>query len=172
MQAAILLILLNSTPHFSDTASPEQRLARLTVVAAEQARVANMRIGGWEPRRIAAALLAIGHHESRFAEYVGAGCLVIPKGAPDCDAGRARSYYQLWRRACLKAWAQVPGSRAELREGTECAARRLIGAYYRCRADNPKNPLFGAFSGFRSACRWEGAHSRVRTFSSYLARLQ
>lgn len=169
----LLAVLLHFHPYSGDHEKPEARRARLTLVADAITTAAFKRYGGINPLVMAAALTTVAKAESNFALYVGEGrCLDGPRGArcdPDPRTGRprARTYFQLWKVACRKAWAQPQGSRAELYAAADCAAQRLAGAYYRCNHRHPDGRWAGAFSGYRSnICQWRPAASRARSMRS------
>lgn len=167
---AIVAILLAWPAFYTEVdEQPEKRRARLVVAAIEieQASRATR-----EPGETAAALLALGFHESRFAAYVGEGrCHEGPKGAR-CDNGKARGYFQLWLVACPSAWRLEPGSRESLRAEARCAARAWRGARLRCRNRHPAGPIAGAFAGYRGAdCEWSRGARRAKTWDRLVGRL-
>lgn len=112
----------------------------------------------------AALLIALGEAESDFAGYVGAGCVDVPPGAPDCDKGKARSYWQAWRVACPQAW-ELPRGEAATAAFASCARRRFWGAVRRCRGRHPSGPLAGGFSGYAGrGCDWPGGTARAARY--------
>jgi hypothetical protein len=170
------VVLLALPPWYQDADEPkQQRLARLTPVAVEVAAAAHS-LKYTEADIIAAALLTLGWHESRWARYVGEGrCLDGPPGAR-CDPYRgvpqARTYWQVHRNACPAAWRQRPGSAAELQAAARCAAVHWQGAYGRCKRRAVHGPVAGAFSGYRGAdCNWRGGVARARSFQSFRLQL-
>lgn len=172
MRDLILAILLAWPPFSAEPVleSSEDRATRLGNVADVIAATAARRPGGLDPAETAAALLTIGFWESRFALYVGAGrCETGPVGAR-CDPDRkgvprARTYWQLHRAACPSAWAEDPGSQAELVAAARCAAVLFSAARSRCGRYHKAGPIAGAFSGYRSAqCEWRGAVRRQTMF--------
>lgn len=183
----ILAVLMSATPHYTDTESPELRRVRMVPVAhavaaaAQQATCAAhwnvrgcRRIWPGSTENAAAALLALGWHETRWAQYVGRGrCLDGPKGSrcdPDPKTGlpRARGYWQLWRVAARDAWALPVGTPNALRAEAWAAMRRLAGARARC-VKRALTPLTGAFSGYAGRrCRWMPAKVRA----TYTARIE
>lgn len=175
---AILVVLLGLPPFHSETdESAEGRQARLQTVAAAIDHAAAAHAHRWPPQKTAAALLALGWHESRFARYVGEGrCHEGPPGAR-CDPNRhgvrqARTYWQLHRVACPAAWALPEGSAAELQVAARCAAGLLIGAEHRCRHRTPYGLLAGAFSGYRGiACDWRPSRARAQSALDFQRRL-
>ena len=163
---AVLAVLLSLQPHVSDLdEAPGARKARLGAIAQD---IATASKGN---RDRAAALIVLGSRESHFASWVGDGCQGDPpKGSGDCDKGRARSYWQVWARGCRKGWALPVGSRAAQAAFAGCAARLWQAARRRCQSAN-EDPLVGAYSGYRSVCRWEPAKARARRHRVMLARL-
>lgn len=157
-----------------------ERRARLRPAAAAIARAALRRPGGWEPVRVAAAEVAVGQHETNWARYVWEGCLAFPHAeSARCDPLRLRggeeraqslTFWQLKTRACTLVHAAPPArmileeprrrwapewSERQAFNGARCASERFVGAYQRCKGQNPDGDLAGAFSGYRSVgCRW------------------
>ena len=168
LQPAILEVLKSFPVHESDKdEDPKAREKRLGGVAEDVA------IASSGDREKAAALLTIGKFESHHARWVGAGCVgTPPKGVGDCDKGKSRSYWQMKITACPEGWLHPPGSRRAQKEFAKCAARRWIGAYYRCKNDHPKGPLAGAYSGYWSMCQGlEDAEERSGVHTSVLSKL-
>ena len=170
---AVLVVLLG-WPRFSAEPTPEtdlERQIRLTQAAIAITGAAVERPGSWQPVRTAAALLAVGDRESKFARYVWAGrCESGPEEArcdpsPRSGRPRARTYWQLHRAACPAAWAEEHGSFAETRAAARCASRLLVGAYYRCKTGHA-----GAFAGYAGNCGW--APLRARSRANLMARLE
>jgi hypothetical protein len=171
MLDVLVAILLAWPPFYTETdEQPEARRLRLVMAAQAIEQVAHATP---DPAQTAAALLAIGFHESRFAAYVGQGrCHEGPKGAR-CDEGRARGYWQLWRVACPPAWRLEPGSREALHAEARCAARAWRGALWRCRRRHPAGPIAGAFAGYRGAdCEWARGARRAQTFERIASKLR
>ena len=110
-----ILTLLLSHPAFWLERPDDTRGPRMSQVAGE--------IQAYPPE-VAAALIVQGQAESGFARYVAEGCRVVPKGAPDCDHGRARGYWQAWRAQCPVAYRYPVGSAQSLHEEVHCVARR------------------------------------------------
>ena len=110
-----LLTLLLGFPAFWLERPDASREARLARVAAELAAY---------PPEVAVAMAVQGQAESGFARYVAEGCLVVPRGAPSCDLGRARGYWQQWRAQCPGAYRYPAGSAESLHEEAHCVARR------------------------------------------------
>ena len=106
----------------------------------------------------AAALVALGWHESRFARYVLEDrCQDGPKGAR-CDEGRARGPWQVWGR-----WCRAVDRASEAR----CALATLRLGKQRCASWEGG---FAALAGHPS-CEWPGARKRVQTMRRVLAEL-
>ena len=148
-----------------DVDGPDGRADRLSRLAGVIARVSA------KPRD-RAILLTLGRNESAFAEYVGAGCTDIPEGAPDCDGGRARSYWQAWEVACPQAWKLERGSDEATEAFARCALRQMHSAARRCRGRHPAGYWAGGFSGYRSAsCTWGPAAARARELEVRASRL-
>lgn len=110
-----LLALLLGLPAFWLERPDPTREARMAQVAAELAQL---------PPEVAAALVVQGQAESGFARYVAEGCRVVPRGAPSCDRGRARGYWQQWRAQCPGAYLYQAGTPESLHEEVACVARR------------------------------------------------
>lgn len=148
----------------------EERVERFTPIAKVIYQVSNIRPRGVDRVTMISVLITLGQFESKFAKYVGEGrCIEGPVGM-QCDPDekgipRARSYFQHWEVSCPKLWETEPGSKEELFVAAKCTARKLTGAYYRCREINP-NVWAGAFSGFRaSSCIWEPAIERANAIN-------
>lgn len=184
LSQAILTALL-SLPRFSlDTETEGERAARMAVIAGAESEAVDQvsctghwatidcrRIWPGSRRQLAAALITVGWHESRYSELVHQGrCSELPKGM-QCDHGKARTVFQLWQVACPKAWEQEPGSVAELQQAAVCAARLLSNAYRMCATDDTPNNWAGAFSRYgRAYCRWPGGISRAATMARVLSK--
>jgi len=180
----ILLSALLVLPRFSlDTESPAERIARMGQIAQviDDATLRATCAGSYASaecrpvwlgsrRQLGAALIALGWHESKFAQAIGEGhCETLPVGMR-CDRGRARGYFQLWKVACPVAWQEEHGSAAELRESSWCAARLLSSAYRFCSADIPADPWARAFGRYAGrTCAWAGGIGRVRTMRQVLS---
>jgi hypothetical protein len=167
LKAAILVVLLNQTPSVFDEESKENREIRLEEVASAIA---------YSSKSVeeASIRLAIGIEESHFAEYVGAGCSQIPEGAPNCDRGKSRSYWQMKPSTCLKGWQFPRGSREALYAFAECSGRVFRGAMRACRGKHPAGPWADGFAGYRTVteCTWAPAARRVRTLQTVWGQLQ
>jgi hypothetical protein len=181
----VILSALFILPRFSlDTETASERVVRLRgiAVAIDQATLRATcsgpfalkdcnRVWPGSRRQLAAALVTIGWHESKFAQAIGRGdCQSLPKGMR-CDNGRARSYWQLWKVSCPAGWAEEHGSSAELRQSSWCAARLLSSSYRFCFDDDvPLDPWARAFGRYAGrSCRWIGGSGRVRTMRRVLS---
>ena len=98
--------------------------------------------------QLAAAMIANAHHESAsFARAVLEGrCDEMPAGV-QCDHGRARGAWQVWRVFCPAAYAHPAGSLESLRAEGACVARGLRGGRLRC------GSWEGAFAGLGGGAR-------------------
>lgn len=162
---AALAIMLAQPAHWTDKdEAPKARVSRFRPVAAFMVEAAK------GDRHVLAAELVLWDAESKGARYVQAGCIRVPKGAADCDGGRARSPWQMWPKACPAGWALPRGSHEALKAFAGCAARLWQAARRRCQSAND-DPLVGAYSGYRSMCRWEPAKRRAARHRVMLARL-
>lgn len=121
--AAALLALLLAQPAYYLERGDTTRAPRLELVASELAAY---------PPDVAAGLVAVGYAESGWARYVAEGCYQVPRGAPNCDGGRALGYWQLHRTTCPAAFSVPPWTRASLREQVACSARLWDGQSRRC----------------------------------------
>lgn len=117
LAAAILNVLLALPPWHGDARETgEEREARLAPWAVAIAEASGGDV------ELAAALVALGTHESHWAEYVtGYRCHEGPRGA--CDDGRARGPLQ------VHGWCE--GGPSPEREA-RCAARILRAFQARC----------------------------------------
>lgn len=173
---AVLSVLLAWPPFGAEPVHETDidRQIRLTQAAIVVTEAAEARPGRWPSVRVAAALLALGHGESRFARYVGVGlCHTGPKGAR-CGLDRrgrmrARTYWQIEKPACRELWQHEPGSFIEILSAARCASRLFVGAYYRCGDD-----LRGAFAGYAKGggCGWAPAARRARRMRRIESRLR
>lgn len=146
MVAELLAVLLALPVYMGDGESGESREARLDPWAraiAAEARTPDE----------AAALVAVGQLESRWAEYVTEGrCHEGPAGQR-CDNGRAKGPYQ------LHGWCTATDPRGQ----TACAARMLRWARSRC---GSWERAFGAYaSGGRCYAMPEREALRVRVLA-------
>lgn len=159
-EASILRVLLAERPAHTDTETPEERKARLRLAAKAISAAA-------KNRHEAAALIAIGLHESRFAEFVSRGCSLIPATAgASCDNGRARSYWQMWFRACPSGWAFERGDPAAVDAFALCAVKHWRFASRICAKRPNHGPIAAGFAGFRTTtrCDWEPSKKRAETY--------
>ena len=176
-------VLMAQPRHTSDQdENPDDREARLREVAASvAAAVFHARCEKawaqsdcrpvWRGDRLtlAAAVLAMGWHETRWASRAQDGrCLELPKGQ-QCDrdpkTGEPRAFgpWQQWRVSCAAAWNFDATSPDALRAGAWCATRRLAIDSQFCSTDGAPD-FAGAFG--RSAakgCSWVGSTKRVAT---------
>lgn len=123
MKGLILAALHALTPSALDTESPAERCARLEPVAQAIADVC-------DNARCAAALIALGQVESRFAERVQAGrCR-----QHECDSGRSRGVWQLNVRAVNRETWRALGRYDDdsLRVGAREAFRVWSAGLKRC----------------------------------------
>lgn len=143
------------------------RMHEVGVVIANEARARSKSLAG--ARRLAAMLVAVGHHETRFSERFALG-----RCRPgECDGGRARGYYQLWRVSCRRLFAVKVGSAEALRVSTGCAARLLDVAWLECRKRSGRG-VYGALSRYAvgHGCSWSGAERRRETYDRVLGVLE
>ena len=154
----ILFVLLTLAPWHGDR--DEHHDAR----ALRLAPVANAIVQASRgDRDVAAALIAHGAGETRYARYVIEGrCQDGPRGA-QCDPdrhgrARARGAWQVWRVACPEAYAHPDGSHVSIAAEARCAARLLRGGRHRC------GTWEGAFAsmGGGARCSSPRAPERVR----------
>jgi hypothetical protein len=182
IREAVLCVLMSLPPHYTDAEEPAaEREKRLEEIAGA-VTYAVEHVSTGDAVQLAAAVLVLGWAESRWARYVGEGrCEDGPKGAR-CDPDRrgvprARSYWQLHRRACRQLWATPKGSRAALQAAAVCAARRWQGGLKMCAGRCKWGPQAGAFAAYRGGvgpdpCNWPGALARKNLLSVYLSRMR
>jgi hypothetical protein len=187
----ITAVLLAQTPHFSDRdEEPRAREARLRdVAAAISAGVAHARCrGAWEndpdcrpvwrgsPTELASAVIALGLHESHYAERIQSGNC----GPHECDRDprthepRSLGPWQAKREACPELHEQEPGSDGALRAGAFCAARLLGGFARYCTDAGQPTDWAGAFKKYGGrACRseWSDGETRVAVMRRVAAKL-
>lgn len=143
--------------------APDVRSERLSVLARG--------LAGESDENVSAAL-SVAWHESRLARYVWWSCQWIPKGASGhCDRGKAKTVFQLHKRACPEVWALEDGSDAQVIAGAKCAVKLLKAARRRC------GSLEGMFGGYAGSCGWRGSRSngakaRVATYRRILVQLK
>ncbi len=151
LEALLAGVLLGLPPYYLEPGDPS-REPRLRLLAHELSDL---------PPATAAGLVAIGEPESHFAAYVAAGCLTIPKGAPNCDGRTSLGYWQLKRSTCPAGWGFPPWTIESLREQVACAARLWEGAAWRCL---PRGGGFG--------CVWAARSWSAVRYSVILAKVQ
>jgi hypothetical protein len=159
-----LFLLLQRQPAYYLEAPDATRDMRLQMVAAELSQY---------PRSVSVALAYQGHRESGWALYVWRGCIPaeIPKGAPSCDKGHARGYWQEWENTCRDAYRYQPGTAESLHEEVQCAARIWRSSLQRCRGRNDAGDIAGAFAGFSAVgCAWQGGKARASEYDATLTR--
>lgn len=178
----IASLLLSQRRHETDNDEPDSdREARLRGVAAAVS-AASLRAtcqGAWKlPEcrpvwrgnriELVSAVLAVGTLESHWARYVTHPklCSTGPRSSR-CDAGRARTYWQLWRSAAPEVWESDPGSDDELRLAAWDATKLLAGGYAFCRTQTSGDAWSAAFTFYAGrGCReWAGSAKRVAEMS-------
>lgn len=144
----VLIAMLRLSPFFTDKGeSLEARKAFLLPTAQAIASVATS-------AEEAAALIALGHAESKFARAVLEGrCTDMPRGM-QCDHGKARGAWQVW------SWCKAIDQAGEAR----CVLSQMRLGKSRC-AD--WNGAFAAGIG-KGGCQWSGAPKRVQVMRSIL----
>ena len=159
--AAMLSLPQYHGDRFADTA--EQRAALYRPVAEAISAVSHSRAE-------AAALIALGYHETAFARYVLDGhCEQGPVGAR-CDGGRARGAWQVWA-WCRPLWAGPENAPGRHLAGARCAAGLLRSSRAACaRVCRQTGSGCAAhkamFSGYAGrGCEWPRAAVRVQTMS-------
>jgi len=158
-----LLALLLAQPAYHVEIPDQTRQDRLEAVAHELSAL---------PQTVAVALAVQGYAESGWARYVAEGCTEIPKGSPDCDKGRARGYWQLWRNTCPSAYEYAAGTRESLHEEVSCAARIWNSSARRCSAMRGIPEAQGGFAAFSGSCVARSSERRATAYRSALARLE
>lgn len=166
--AAMLALPQYHGDRHADTPEDRARLYR-PVAEAISAVAAN--------RTEAAALVALGYHETAFARYVLDGyCYQGPVGAR-CDGGRARGAWQVWS-WCRPLWDVPETAPSRHLAGARCAVRRLRSARADCarvcrQTGSGCRPHIAAFSGYAGrGCDWPGATGRVKTMARIEAALR
>lgn len=150
--AAILSAMLALPGHRLDAAElPEARAVRLRPHA-EGIALAALTV------EHAAALVAQGHHETRFASLVLEGrCSEMPVGER-CDNGLSRGAFQ------VRSWCRATTPAGE----AACALSQFRYGWARC---GSVAGGYVALAGVRG-CEWSGAAERVRTFRRVVAVLR
>lgn len=130
-----LAALLQLPAHVTDLDEPEaDRLARLSLIA-------DAIDAATDDQLVRAALVVLAWHETRLARYVHEErCSDGPRGARECDSGRARG---LWQIHDAPEWS-VPDS---IEAQAALAARLWRGYRHRCRIDS-RDDIAGAFVGY------------------------
>jgi len=194
MDLAAAILLVSSaipapyTPPPGQEAAKEARKAFLSTLSVELASVTDEALcqGPWSEYRecvriwpgsqveLAAAVLAVGQHESLLSERIQKGdCRVWSATDKECDAiklpdgshyFRAQSVFQLHGRFSEPVvgleWFAV-------RNAAKQAVRILAASKARCRT---WEGMFASYAGTRS-CAYRGAAGRVKTFQSIESRL-
>lgn len=164
---SILEVLMKMPAYKEDTETVDERRARASILAdsidqaAAQAACVHQpdgcRVILGDVKLGIALLLAIGQHESNFAQYVHENrCL---EGRNHCDADhngvpRARSPWQLWKVAVSPStdWDQMGGTDlTSTRLAAWHALVRLAGSRAKCEALYP-NPIESMIAGYAGAC--------------------
>ncbi len=161
MIETIFAILTTLAPWHGDAESPDDREARLHVVAHAIADAAD------GDRQIALLLIVQGEAETHYARHVHEGrCGQHPMSPPgECDYLKSVSPWQVRRGPWLprERWESMRG--ADVRATTRAAryaARALRHGRSHCRR---RSPLHGAISvAARGGCGWPGADRRVARY--------
>lgn len=180
-----LVALLSSLTRFSlDTETDSARHERMqqTAAAVDQAvdratctgefnQPTCRRVWNGSKRDLAAAIVALGFHETHYAQKISEGrCHELPKGMR-CDNGRARSYWQTWAVACPEVWQTDPGSEEEVKAGAWCAARLLSSAYRMCQGETDDD-WAAAFSRYGGrSCKSQAYRERSATLRRLLTKM-
>lgn len=123
------------------------------------------------PRR-AALLVAIGYHESRFLPRIQAGdCRTYTRRGQkiqECDAGRARSYFQMQHTALAPEWPELLGLDAPTVKLAARVADRILARGLRsCKTEA------GAASYYATGrCTWPGGVRRGAMAKRILPKLE
>ena len=153
--AVILAALLRLAPWHQDHDAPEARRALLEPIAAAIAATARS-------REEAAALVAVGWSETKFARAVLEGhCDRMPAGSR-CDHGRARGPWQVhaW---CRDAWALPDGSPEAYTPAARCVLRALRGGLQRCSSWHGAMAALLGGGGCRDFARADAYEQTMRT---------
>lgn len=160
----ILAVLLALTPHVTDAGdTADERALLLAPVASAISTAAR-------DTSDAAALIAHGAVESRYARYVIEGrCQDGPRGArcdPDRQGrARARGPWQVWAVACPDAW-ELPVGHESLHREAACTLRLLRGGRMRCQS------WVGAFASLGGGARCSSPTAMAKTRARQWAALQ
>lgn len=177
---AIFAQLMRMTPHKTDTETRAERAERMHVVASsindatKRAACFGLSIEQCRPifsdrRVLASLLLAKGHFESDFAQYVHEGrCSDGPVGAR-CDSdrfgvARAHGPWQQWRASVFPAtdWDQMHAATPEATElAAWHAAKLLAGSRTMCKAAFGGDELQAAIAGFSGSCTMGMAPQKI-----------
>jgi hypothetical protein len=169
---AVLAVLLSLPTWQGDRdETPEERRDLLGPVAVAISAAS-------EDRRVVAAVIAQGLHESRYARPVLENrCHEMPAGArcdeDECGNPRARGPWQLWRVACPAAYEYGAGTQESLVEEAACIARLWSGGLRRCRDLHPAGDEAGAFAALRggASCQSRSSADRAATMQTVLLRI-
>lgn len=181
-QATPVDILTRTPPYFGDRNEPwEERRDRMIHAdrAIHNASSLSELLGSHLTYGIQmqAALLALGQHESLWAEYVGEDrCEEGPLPEMRCDVGRdgkphALGYWQVHRSICPDAFEMEPGPERLMIEA-ECAARYYARRLVSCNGNNDLGQVAGGLAGYRGRCRTTDASLRLKTYKVFLHVLQ
>jgi hypothetical protein len=121
-----ILLALPASWAERDIESPLQRAERMANVAEV--------LDTYTIRANRAAAIAIADGESKFAAYTENVCTEIPKGAANCDLGKARSYWQLQEGACPELWKVNTDSEA-VKIAAYCAVKQWNYAMRICKGN-------------------------------------
>lgn len=119
----------------------------------------------------AARLIAIGYSESRFLPRIQAGdCRrykVRGQFFHECDAGRARSFWQMQATAMVPEWPVLLGLEPQTIEVAARAADRILQRGMRsCKTEEGAANFYA-----RGNCRWSGGKKRALLAERIRARL-
>jgi hypothetical protein len=173
MTGAVLAMLLSLGVAAEDrgpelaAAKREQSETIATSIATVASRQRSM-----VPRELAAVLVALGWHESKFALRIAEG-----RCKPwECDRGKARGIFQIHRRDAMSdaQWDALLGTGTEpTLASTREIARRVIAARKRCRSLEARQDwaagVFSSLAGRGCIGEFKGRAERVRVFRRLLA---
>jgi hypothetical protein len=187
LHEAILALLVSLQGDLRDRETEEERLARMTTIshgiqyAVEGSTCSDHpyedcdREWLYSEHELAALLVTIGYHETRFARHVHEGqCMPHECDAVRMPGGgvyhRARSSWQMHRISLVRGdeWAEMLGTSLHAtRTAATVAARILSFSAMRC------GSIEGAISSYATGttCRWSGAAPRMRTYRRFLKRI-
>jgi len=183
LAAAVFLVAQSLTPSVTDSNEHRAiRQYRLTELSHAIAEAAESNRWGFDEPLLAGMLLSLARRETELASYVWHGCLL--PGAfggielkfghcdPDPDSGmpQSLSYFQLKQRVCPELFRIPQGTALATREAARCAARALVGAYFRCLrrppSQRPWGAVAGAFSGYGYSTVCDHPSSPERAFTA------